>query len=46
MLERLRNAILPAGDYVLRASSALVMDAFVAPTDLFARMGGAEFVIV
>lgn len=35
-----------AGDHVLRASSALIMDAFVRPTDLFARMGGEEFVIV
>ncbi|HEX8410904.1 MAG TPA: GGDEF domain-containing protein [Thermoanaerobaculia bacterium] len=35
-----------AGDHVLRASSALIMDAFVRPTDLFARMGGEEFAIV
>jgi len=35
-----------AGDHVLRASSALIMDAFVRPSDLFARMGGEEFVIV
>lgn len=35
-----------AGDHVLRASSALIMDAFVRPADLFARMGGEEFVLV
>jgi diguanylate cyclase (GGDEF)-like protein len=35
-----------AGDHVLRASSALIMAEFVRPEDLFARMGGEEFVIV
>lgn len=35
-----------AGDHVLRASSALISESFVRPTDLFARMGGEEFVIV
>ncbi|MGZ5443247.1 MAG: diguanylate cyclase [Thermoanaerobaculia bacterium] len=35
-----------AGDHVLRASSALISEAFVRPSDLFARMGGEEFVIV
>jgi two-component system, cell cycle response regulator len=35
-----------AGDHVLRASSAVIMEQFVRPTDLFARMGGEEFVIV
>ncbi len=35
-----------AGDHVLRASSALISEAFVRPADLFARMGGEEFVIV
>jgi diguanylate cyclase (GGDEF)-like protein len=35
-----------AGDHVLRASSALIMSTFVRPNDLFARMGGEEFVIV
>jgi len=35
-----------AGDHVLRASSAVIMDLFVRPSDLFARMGGEEFVIV
>jgi diguanylate cyclase (GGDEF)-like protein len=35
-----------AGDHVLRASSALIMEQFVRPTDLFARMGGEEFVII
>lgn len=35
-----------AGDQVLRASSALIAEAFVRPADLFARMGGEEFVIV
>ena len=35
-----------AGDHVLRACSALIMESFVRPIDLFARMGGEEFVIV
>jgi diguanylate cyclase (GGDEF)-like protein len=35
-----------AGDHVLRASSALIMTEFVRPMDLFARMGGEEFVLV
>lgn len=35
-----------AGDYVLRATSAMISEQFVRPTDLFARMGGEEFVIV
>ena len=35
-----------AGDHVLRASSAVIMEKFVRPADLFARMGGEEFVIV
>lgn len=35
-----------AGDHVLRASSALIAEAFVREGDLFARMGGEEFAIV
>lgn len=35
-----------AGDYVLRVTSALIAEQFVRPEDLFARMGGEEFVIV
>lgn len=35
-----------AGDHVLRASCAVIMERFVRPSDLFARMGGEEFVIV
>ena len=34
-----------AGDHILRATSALIMESFVRPTDVFARMGGEEFVI-
>src|SRR5215210_3742683 len=35
-----------AGDHVLRATCALITDSFVRTADLFARMGGEEFVIV
>jgi two-component system, cell cycle response regulator len=35
-----------AGDHVLRTSSALIMEGFVRPADLFGRMGGEEFVMV
>jgi len=35
-----------AGDYVLKEICALVTSSFVRPNDLFARMGGEEFVIV
>ena len=35
-----------AGDHVLRATTAVIMERFVRPDDLFARMGGEEFVIV
>lgn len=35
-----------AGDHILRVSSAMIAERFVRPTDLFARMGGEEFVIV
>jgi diguanylate cyclase (GGDEF)-like protein len=35
-----------AGDYILRASSAMIKSRFVRPADLFARMGGEEFVII
>lgn len=35
-----------AGDHILRATSALLVESFVRPTDVFARMGGEEFVIV
>lgn len=35
-----------AGDHVLRATSAMIMEAFVRPGDLFARMGGEEFAII
>jgi two-component system, cell cycle response regulator len=35
-----------AGDYILRASTAMIASRFVRTGDLFARMGGEEFVIV
>jgi diguanylate cyclase (GGDEF)-like protein len=35
-----------AGDHILHETSALIAGAFVRPTDVFARMGGEEFVIV
>ena len=35
-----------AGDHILRATSALITESFVRPSDLFARMGGEEFAIV
>lgn len=35
-----------AGDHVLRECSAMITTSFVRPSDLFARMGGEEFVIV
>lgn len=35
-----------AGDATLRATSELIAKEFVRPADLFARMGGEEFVIV
>ncbi|PYQ29523.1 MAG: GGDEF domain-containing protein [Acidobacteria bacterium] len=35
-----------AGDYVLRATSSLIVSQFVRPQDVFARTGGEEFVIV
>lgn len=34
-----------AGDHILRVTSALVASSFVRPADVFARMGGEEFVI-
>jgi len=35
-----------AGDYILRATCALITESFVRSADLFARMGGEEFAIV
>ena len=35
-----------AGDHILRVTSALIVSEFVRPQDVFARMGGEEFVIV
>src|SRR5258708_21671271 len=35
-----------AGDHVLKVSTALIRETAVRPGDLFARMGGEEFVIV
>jgi two-component system cell cycle response regulator len=35
-----------AGDHILRVTSALIGSSFVRPQDVFARMGGEEFVIV
>jgi len=35
-----------AGDHILRVTSALIVSEFVRPHDVFARMGGEEFVIV
>lgn len=35
-----------AGDHVLREISAIISEHFVRRTDLFARMGGEEFVII
>lgn len=35
-----------AGDHILRATSSMIREQFVRPVDLFARMGGEEFVIV
>jgi two-component system cell cycle response regulator len=34
-----------AGDHILRVTSSLVANSFVRPADVFARMGGEEFVI-
>lgn len=34
-----------AGDHILRETSSLITSSFVRPTDVFARMGGEEFVI-
>ena len=35
-----------AGDYILRVSSALIVSEYVRIQDVFARMGGEEFVVV
>src|SRR6185436_16787688 len=35
-----------AGDHILRVTSALIVSEFVRPQDVFARMGGEEFVII
>jgi diguanylate cyclase (GGDEF)-like protein len=35
-----------AGDHILRVTSALIVSEFVRPQDVFARMGGEEFVLV
>ncbi|HEX7809984.1 MAG TPA: GGDEF domain-containing protein, partial [Thermoanaerobaculia bacterium] len=35
-----------AGDHILRATSAMISENFVRQADLFARMGGEEFVII
>jgi two-component system, cell cycle response regulator len=35
-----------AGDHILQATSEMIRERFVRPSDLFARMGGEEFVIV
>jgi len=35
-----------AGDHILRVTSSLIVSEFVRPQDVFARMGGEEFVIV
>jgi two-component system, cell cycle response regulator len=34
-----------AGDHILRETSSLIASSFVRPADVFARMGGEEFVI-
>lgn len=34
-----------AGDHILRVTSTMVAETFVRPVDVFARMGGEEFVI-
>jgi diguanylate cyclase (GGDEF)-like protein len=35
-----------AGDHILRVTTALISEGFVRPKDLFARVGGEEFVLV
>ncbi|HJQ38241.1 MAG TPA: GGDEF domain-containing protein [Thermoanaerobaculia bacterium] len=35
-----------AGDHILRVTSALIVSEFVRPQDVFARMGGEEFVLI